>query len=304
MNYREFQHFVNISKKEICRETFVENRKSIRVKKEETVVKNLEKIFDATLKISNKKGFKAMTMRDLSKESRLSMGALYTYFSSKEELLEMLQRQGRTLARRILEEHIEAETHPLHKLRRAIQTHLYLSEIMQPWFYFSYMETKHLNGAERQKAVSSELYTEQLFTDLLKKGEEEGIFRPQDHRMTASLIKGKPVKEALAILKATPRKAAGMLEKTLNSAIANAMIKEGSGELDAESLFVTNAVIDGGPVMPRWRPRAYGRASRIRKRLSHIKVTVSTEMPAELKGTRAARRLQSPAPAKKKKKKK
>ena len=130
------------------------------------------------------------------------------------------------------------------------------------------------------------------------------LISPRKARLTAGLIKGKPVKEALAILKATPRKAAGMLEKTLNSAIANAMIKEGSGELDAESLFVTNAVIDGGPVMPRWRPRAYGRASRIRKRLSHIKVTVSTEMPAELKGTRAARRLQSPAPAKKKKKKK
>jgi ribosomal protein L22 len=95
------------------------------------------------------------------------------------------------------------------------------------------------------------------------------------------------------------------LEKTLNSAIANAIVKEGSGELDAEGLFVVNALIDGGPVMPRWSPRAYGRASRIRKRMSHIRVIVSTEMPAELKGTRAGRRLLSAAtPAKKKKKKK
>ena len=131
------------------------------------------------------------------------------------------------------------------------------------------------------------------------------LISPRKARLTATLIKGKPVKEALAILKATPRKASGMLEKTLNSAIANAMVKEGTGELDAESLFVVNATIDGGPIMPRWRPRAYGRASRIRKRMSHIKVTVSTDMPAELKGTRAARRLQSAAaPAKKKKKKK
>jgi large subunit ribosomal protein L22 len=131
------------------------------------------------------------------------------------------------------------------------------------------------------------------------------LISPRKARLTASLIKGKPVKEALAILKATPRKAAGMLAKTLNSAIANAMVKEGSGELDAESLFVVNAAIDGGPVMPRWRPRAYGRASRIRKRMSHIKVTVSTEMPAELKGTRTARKLQSmAAPGKKKRKKK
>jgi large subunit ribosomal protein L22 len=131
------------------------------------------------------------------------------------------------------------------------------------------------------------------------------LISPRKARLTASLIKGKPVKEALAILKAAPQKASGMLEKTLNSAIANAIIKDGSGELEAESLFVTGAAIDGGPVMPRWRPRAYGRASRIRKRMSHIKVTVSTEMPAELKGTRAGRRLLSmAAPAKKKKKKK
>jgi len=131
------------------------------------------------------------------------------------------------------------------------------------------------------------------------------LISPRKARLTAALIKGKPVKEALAILKATPRKASGMLEKALNSAIANAMVKEGSGELDAEALFVANAVIDGGPIMPRWRPRAYGRASRIRKRMSHIRVTVSTEMPVALKGTRAGRRLESAAaPAKKKKKKK
>ena len=189
MNFREFRYLINVSKKDISRETFLENRRKIRVKKEETVVKNLEKIFNAAMKISNKRGFQAMSVRDLSREAGLSMGALYAYFSSKEELLEMLQRQGRTITRRILEEGIAAETHPLHKLRAAIRTHLYLSEVMQPWFYFSYMETKHLTGSERQKAISSELYTEKLFADLLKKGEEEGIFRPQNHQMIASFIK-------------------------------------------------------------------------------------------------------------------
>jgi AcrR family transcriptional regulator len=189
MNYREFQHLINISKKDIFRKTFIEHRKKIRVKKEETVVKNLEKIFDTTMKISNKKGFQAMSMRDLSRETGMSIGALYAYFSSKEELLEMLQRQGRTITQRILEDHIETETHPLHKLRVAIKIHLYLSEVMQPWFYFSYMETKHLTGSERRKAVSSELYTEKLFADLLREGEEEGIFIQQNHQMTASLIK-------------------------------------------------------------------------------------------------------------------
>ncbi len=189
MNYEEFQQQVQVSKQDICRESFVENRKKIKVKKEKTVVKNLERIFDATLKISNKKGFQAMSMRDLSHETGLSMGALYSYFSSKEKLLDMLQRQGRTITRRVLEEHIQAEVEPAAKLRMAIRTHLYLSEVMQPWFYFSYMETKNLTGSEREKALLSELYTEKIFAAILKEGQEKGVFVSRDHQIAAGAIK-------------------------------------------------------------------------------------------------------------------
>jgi len=189
MNYAEFKKLVNFSKRDICKETFAENREAIRVKKEKTVVKNLERIFDATLKISNEKGFQAMTMRDLSTETGLSAGALYSYFSSKDELLETLQRQGRTIVRRILEERVKAVRDPASKLRTAIRTHLYLSEAMQPWFYFSYMEAKNLTRSEREKAVTGELYTEKIFSDILKEGQDRGLFVPHDHVLTASLIK-------------------------------------------------------------------------------------------------------------------
>ena len=85
--YAEFNKVVTITKKDIYQATIAENRETMRVKKEKTVVKNLEKIFGAVLKIANRKGFNAMSMRDLSRESGLSMGALYTYFSSKDELV-------------------------------------------------------------------------------------------------------------------------------------------------------------------------------------------------------------------------
>ncbi len=189
MNYAEFQKKVSLSKKNICREVFAENRKTIRVKKENTVIKNLEKIFSASLKISNKKGFQAMTMRDLSRETNLSMGALYSYFSSKEELLAMLQHQRRTIAKRILDEHIQVKKDPLAKLRIAIQTHLYLSEVMQPWFYFSYMEAKNLSRAQQKMAVASEIYTEKIFTDILAEGKGQGDFVVSDCQLTASIIK-------------------------------------------------------------------------------------------------------------------
>ena len=189
MTYADFQKQIKISKQDIYREIFANNRSSIRVKKENTVVKNLERIFSATLKISNKKGFQAMSMRDLSRETSLSMGALYSYFNGKEDLLAMLQHQRRTITKRILEAFIQKEPDPAVKLRAAILTHLYLSEAMQPWFYFSYMEAKNLSRTEQDLAVASELYTENLLADILRQGQSRGCFLPREPQLTASIIK-------------------------------------------------------------------------------------------------------------------
>ena len=189
MNYAEFQKQVHISKQDICREVYTDYRKSIRVKKEHTVVKNLERIFSATLKIANKKGFQAMSMRDLGRETNLSIGALYSYFSSKEELLAILQHQRRTMTKRILQAHTDKQADPAARLRAAILTHLYLSEAMQPWFYFSYMEAKNLSKKEQALAVASELYTEKIFADILNQGRASGSFTLSDPQLTASVIK-------------------------------------------------------------------------------------------------------------------
>jgi AcrR family transcriptional regulator len=189
MNYAEFQQLVEDRKLRIFRETFARNPGAIRIKKEKTVVKNLGRIFDATLAIGNQKGFQAMSMRDLAHETGLSTGALYAYFSSKDELLAMLQSYGRSIAEGILEEFLSKESEPVGQLRTMIKTHLYLSEAMQPWFYFSYMEAKNLSGAEREKAVASELRTEKVLADILAEGEAAGVFRARDHLLAASVIK-------------------------------------------------------------------------------------------------------------------
>ena len=189
MDYADFQKKINLSKYDLCREVYQENRRSIRVKKEDTVVKNLERIFSATLKISNNKGFQAMSMRDLSRETHLSMGAFYSYFASKEELLGMMQNQRRTVTQRILDQRIAQESKPAARLRAAILTHLHLSEAMQPWFYFSYMEAKNLSKKEQDLAVASELYTEKLIADILKQGQIQRDFELRDPQLTASVIK-------------------------------------------------------------------------------------------------------------------
>jgi large subunit ribosomal protein L22 len=85
------------------------------------------------------------------------------------------------------------------------------------------------------------------------------------------LIRGKKVAEAKAILSLSPRGAAKVIGKVLDSAIANA---ENNHDLDADDLYVVQAYANGGPTLKRFRPRAMGRASRINKRTSHITVCV------------------------------
>ena len=152
-------------------------------------MRNLGKIFDATLKIGVEKGFQAMTMRDLSAAAGLSMGALYSYFSSKEEILRIFLSEGRKIIRQILMEFTEKQNEPVQKLETAIQVHLFLSERMRKWFYFSYMETKNLRLAEKQKALQSERLTEKLIEDILIDGRKKGAFVKTDHSLAASVIK-------------------------------------------------------------------------------------------------------------------
>lgn len=94
---------------------------------------------------------------------------------------------------------------------------------------------------------------------------------PQKVRMLINAIKGKPVEFGLNSLKFMPQKAAGIVEKTLRSAIANA---EHNNELDVDSLIIKNVYVDQGPALKRFRARARGRGSRILKRTSHVTVVV------------------------------
>jgi large subunit ribosomal protein L22 len=99
---------------------------------------------------------------------------------------------------------------------------------------------------------------------------------PRKTRQVMDLVRGKDVNEAYAILRATPRKASRLIEKTLRSAVANALNKEEAAELDVDALSIVRATVDEGPMMKRYRPRAMGRASRVRHRTSHITIVVGT----------------------------
>jgi large subunit ribosomal protein L22 len=94
---------------------------------------------------------------------------------------------------------------------------------------------------------------------------------PQKARLVADLIRGKKVESAVNILTFSDKKAADLMKKVLNSAIANA---ENNNGADVDELHVTAVFVDEGPQMKRMRARAKGRGNRIVKRMSHITVTV------------------------------
>ena len=94
---------------------------------------------------------------------------------------------------------------------------------------------------------------------------------PMKARRVVDMVRGLPVEDALALLQFAPQAASETVYKVLESAVANA---ESTEDLDAAQLVVSKAMVDEGPTMKRWRPRAQGRATRINKRTSHITLVV------------------------------
>ena len=94
---------------------------------------------------------------------------------------------------------------------------------------------------------------------------------PRKVKIVADLIRGKDVKEALAIVKFTPKASSAILEKLLKSAISNA---ENNHDMRMENLYISEIYANQGPTLKRVRPAAKGSAVRIRKRTSHITIVL------------------------------
>jgi large subunit ribosomal protein L22 len=92
---------------------------------------------------------------------------------------------------------------------------------------------------------------------------------PRKVRYVTEMVRGKKAGEALNILRFTPKKAARLVRKVVDSAVANASQR---ADVDVDTLYIKRIYVDEGPTLKRWRPRAMGRATRIMKRTSHITV--------------------------------
>lgn len=116
------------------------------------------------------------------------------------------------------------------------------------------------------------------------------LVSPYKLREAIDAIRGRPVHEALDLLRFLERDTATIVAKVLQSAVANAVNNDG---LQGDELYVSACYVDEGPTQKRWRPRARGRATRIRKRSSHVTVIVSRLPEDRLVRLQARRRAEN-----------
>lgn len=175
---------------DLCRSMLERHADVISVQKPDVAVKKLKVIISAALKLSNSKGFQAMSLRDLSKESGVSMGGLYAYFDSKTTLLNMILTEVTGAVESVLgNPPPDVVGDPIEHLKWLIEAHIRLTEEMQPWFSFAFMEAKNFPAKERSRAVDSEELTESLFAEVTARAIADGRFRAGVTPLLPTMIK-------------------------------------------------------------------------------------------------------------------
>jgi AcrR family transcriptional regulator len=165
-NFAQFHSMTPLNGESIWAFIVDRNAERTGVKRRASALENLEKIFVATFRLANEVGFRAMSLRDLCRETGLSMGGLYGYIDSKDQLADMIE----DVVRHASEELPRMFAHlpsPLERLEALVRASIYLSEILQPWFYFVYMDSRSLGHEQRNMAKNSELSIQGHIADII-----------------------------------------------------------------------------------------------------------------------------------------
>ncbi len=187
-NYESFLQQIKVSKNDLYEVLFCQFGEAFSVKNKRIAVEKLRLIFKATFRLANAHGFQAMTLRELAKETKLSMGGLYAYIHSKDQLADLIYAFLNYFCSDCFSK-LTLQEQPSEKLQRIVFAHIYLSEFMQPWFYFAYMESKNLSRQHKKNAIEAELLTEEKISQVIISGMDNKQFKKIDPTMFAALIK-------------------------------------------------------------------------------------------------------------------
>lgn len=178
-----------LSSREMCAEILASGEAGIQVRNEKIAIDNLTRIIDATLSLANRQSFAAMSLRELASASGLSLGGLYAYIQSKTELAQLIQMQARRTRSRVMSRHLAGLADARLRLAEAIRSHLFISELLRPWFFFLYMEAHHLAADQRRAAMTMEQASEEMFARIIRDGQATGAFRATDADIAAGMLK-------------------------------------------------------------------------------------------------------------------
>jgi len=185
-----FKSNVPINSQQVWRTFYDLHKDKIQVQKEKIAIEKLKTIIKATFKLSNQKGFSLMSLRDLSQETSISMGSLYAYIGSKGQLAEMIHQFLPHVFTLCIGEQLDKQDSVQCQLEKLIRGHIFITESLQPWFFFAFMETKHLSRSIKQLAKDNEALSENLLEAIIQKGQQQGIYAKVDVFMTSMMIKG------------------------------------------------------------------------------------------------------------------
>lgn len=166
--YQEFEENFEYKGDRLYSIIFERNKDKIKVSKEKFAVRNLQKIFEATFKITPKIGFEAMSLRDLSSETGLSMGGLYSSVANKETIAIMVKDVVTVICNEIVHNSVSQDD-PEEAMQSLIRGYLYASTLMHSWFNFLYFETKSLPHIEQEASKNLELEQVSALVSILKR---------------------------------------------------------------------------------------------------------------------------------------
>lgn len=165
-NFQAFKKVAPVDGHTIWDLVLERNQDKLTVKRADKAQDNLRRLIEATFKQANQVGFVSMTLRDLCRETGLSMGGLYGYIASKDDLAALIEDMILFLGAAIPFWFADHED-PSSRLEATLRGHIFLTELLQPWFYFVFMESRMLSASQRQVAKAAELQLHHDFATLL-----------------------------------------------------------------------------------------------------------------------------------------
>lgn len=186
-SFASFSESFPLQGERLYRTVFDRHAEMIQTQKARFAVANLEKILTATFEVSAVSGFDRMSLRDLSRQTGMSMGAIYSCISKKEDIALMVADIVR-LSSVLTQQHAMQASTIWGSLEQCIRYHLYASTLLQPWYFFLYFETRSLPQAQQEESKKIELDGIDGFEAQIQAGVDSGEFFTDNARSVANAI--------------------------------------------------------------------------------------------------------------------